>query len=266
MRILSLNTWGGRLHDRLIPCLAEANADVLCLQKMVRTPKAETEWLIYRDHGGELLQRANPFGEVSDALPEHRAIFCPAARGELFDGERPVASEWGLATFIRDTYPVIGQAQDFIHGDFAPDGWGAHPRARNAHAVRLFDDSGGPITIVHLHGLRDLSGKHDTSARDTQTKALTDLITRLARENERLVVCGDFNLLPESAAFTALARLGLTDLVTTRGHADTRTSYYEKQPRFADYLLVTANVAVRHFAVPAIPEVSDHRALVLDIA
>jgi hypothetical protein len=62
----------------------------------------------------------------------------------------------------------------------------------------------------------------------------------------------------------ALADLGLTDLVTSRGLSDTRTSHYRKSPRFADYMLVSGNIAVRHFDAVAQPEVSDHRALLLD--
>jgi len=66
--------------------------------------------------------------------------------------------------------------------------------------------------------------------------------------------------------FDALAELGLTDLVTSRGHKDTRTSHYTKEGRYADYMLVTANVDVVGFDVVEQPEVSDHRALLLDIA
>jgi hypothetical protein len=65
--------------------------------------------------------------------------------------------------------------------------------------------------------------------------------------------------------FAALAELGLTDLITTRGFTDTRTSLYKKTPRFADYMLISANVPIRHFDVVKEPEVSDHCALVLDI-
>jgi endonuclease/exonuclease/phosphatase family metal-dependent hydrolase len=78
-----------------------------------------------------------------------------------------------------------------------------------------------------------------------------------------LIVCGDFNVLPESRLFEALAGLGLKDLVTTRGFHDTRTSHYAKPVRFADYLLVSDEVAVLSFDVVESPEVSDHRPLLL---
>lgn len=266
LRIVSLNVWGGRIHAPLMRYLVAVDADVICLQEVVRTPAAPSDWLVYRDDGVELPQRANLFAEISAALPGHDGFFAPVARGTLFDGERAVPSEFGLATFVRRPLAVVGQVQDFVHGAFSPDGWGPHPRARNAHCFRLFDyDSGFPVTIAQMHGLRDIAGKGDTPARDAQTAALINVIRRVWRGGERLVVCGDFNVLPDNRMFGVLAGLGLTDLVTSRGHTDTRTSYYEKAGRFADYMLVTPDVEIVRFDAVAQPEVSDHRALLLEM-
>ncbi|RST87359.1 endonuclease/exonuclease/phosphatase family protein [Aquibium carbonis] len=266
MRILSLNAWGGRVFEPLLPFLHEMDADVLCLQEVIRTPGMGARWLTYRGDGAELPQRANLFDEVRALLPDHDAGFFPSARGVLHDDGTVHRSEFGLATFTRRSFSVIGQALDFVHGSFSPDGWGAHPRPRNAHGVRLFDpETNEPIAVVHLHGLREPGGKADTPHRRAQAQALVQLIRRVWSPGERLVVCGDFNLLPDSETFATLAALGLTELVTTRGFTDTRTSFYEKDGRFADYLLVTRDVEVRRFEVVAAPEVSDHRPLLLDI-
>lgn len=133
--------------------------------------------------------------------------------------------------------------------------------------VRIFDYAAAQaITIAHMHGLRDPAGKDDTPARLAQAARFADLIDRSRGAGDQLVACGDFNVLPPSATFKTLANLGLTDLVTTRGYTDTRTSLYEKTPRFADYMLVSANVNVRDFDVVREPEVSDHRPFLLDFA
>jgi endonuclease/exonuclease/phosphatase family metal-dependent hydrolase len=266
MRILSLNAWGGKLHSPLMRYLAEVDADVLCLQEIARSPATDAEWLTYRDADVELPQRANLFDEIAAALPGHDGCFCPTARGTLFDGDRPVASEFGLATFVRRSHSVIGQALGFVHGSFSSEGWGPHPRARNAHCIRLFDhDAGTAITIAQMHGLREIGGKNDTPARHAQADALVNLIRQVWPGDERLVVCGDFIVLPDSVTFQVLAELGLTDLVVSRGHTDTRTSHYLKGGRFADYMLVSGEVDVARFDVVERPEVSDHRALLLDI-
>lgn len=266
LRILSLNAWGGRLFTPLMDYLRREDPDVLCLQEVVRTHEASPEWLVYRDKGVELPQRARLFDEIKALFPDHDAFFFPTASGPLFDGERAVSSEFGLATFIRRTYPVLGETAGFVHGQFSPDGWGPHPRARNAHCVRIFDYGGRfPITIAQMHGLRDTGGKEDTPERAAQAEALARMIETVWQSRERLVVCGDFNVLPGSVTFATLARLGLSDLVTGRGFADTRTSHYTKDGRFADYMLVNAAVNVLHFDVVSSPEVSDHRPLFLSV-
>ena len=267
MRIVSLNAWAGRLHGPVMDYLAAVDADVLCLQEVCRTPDARTGWLTYREPGLDLPQRANFFDEVAAILPGHDGVFCPTASGPLYDGDAVLPSQFGLASFVRKSIPVIAQAVDFVHGHYTADGWGAHPRARNAHCLRVVDPAtGNPVTIAQMHGLREVSGKADTPARHAQADALVALIQRVWSGSEPLIVCGDFNVLPDSVTFDALARLGLRDLVTANGFSDTRTSHYAKPGRFADYMLVTADVAVKAFDVVAQPEVSDHRPLLLDIA
>ncbi|MGD9509193.1 MAG: endonuclease/exonuclease/phosphatase family protein [Geminicoccaceae bacterium] len=265
MRILSLNCWGGRVGVSLVDYLRSAQADLLCLQEVVHAPGCPQEWLDYREGGIELPQRANLFQEIVEALPSHVGLFCPAARGDLFDGDRAVATEWGLATFVRRELVVIGQAQGFVHGDYAAGSWGPHPRGRNAHVVRIFDfTTRHAVTVAHMHGLRDPAGKADTAARLVQADRFAALVRAVAGPDEPVIACGDLNVLPGSATFARLGTLGLRDLVTARGETDTRTSLYRKQPRWADYLLVNGRVRVERFEVVAEPEVSDHRPLLLD--
>ena len=264
--IMSLNAWGGRLHDVLVAYLAAAQPDVLCLQEVVVTPDAPADWMIYRDLGAELPQRANLFDEVRSALPSHVAHFCPAARGDLWHGDVAYPSFWGLATFVHKSLPIIGQAQGFVHGGFSPDAYGEHPRSRTGHVVRAYDfERRQSLTIGHMHGLRDLAGKHDTPARAAQARRFAALVRSVAEPGDALVVGGDFNVEPDSETFAILGELGLTDLVRTRGFTDTRTSHYAKPGRYADYMMVNAPLADAEFEVVTAPEVSDHRVLLLRV-
>lgn len=266
MRIICLNGWGGKLHDALASYVRVAAPDVLCLQEVVHTPASEKDWLDYRDGDHVLPQRANFFRDIAEILPDHIATFCPAAQGDLWDGDRVIPSQWGLATFVRRSFPVIGQVQAFVHKSFSPDGYGDHPRSRNAHAVRLYDfQRRWPVSIIHTHGLRDLAGKTDTPERLAQARKLAELVTSVAVPGDRIVLCGDFNVEPDSETFEILAELGLKDLVTGRSHAGTRTSFYKKPGRFADYMLVNDAVDVKRFEVVTDPEVSDHCPLLLEI-
>jgi endonuclease/exonuclease/phosphatase (EEP) superfamily protein YafD len=121
-------------------------------------------------------------------------------------------------------------------------------------------------TLPTTHGLRTEDGKGDNGERDAQAAALARLIRSVWPGGERLVVCGDLNVLPGGRIFQVLGKFGLTDLVTSRGFAGTRTSLYRKPERFADYMLVTPDVRVLGFDVVRQPEVSDHCPLLLHFA
>lgn len=266
MKIMCLNGWGGKLHEPLTAYLKSTSPDVLCLQEVVHSPDTDKDWLTYRDGDHVLPQRANFFRDVAAALPEHTAMFCPAAQGILWDEEHTVASQWGLATFIRKSLPITAQAQGFVHKEFSPHGYGEHPRSRCAHAVRIYDfQRDRSVCIAHMHGLRDLNGKMDTPERIQQAHRLAELVTYVAAPDDAVIVCGDFNVEPTSETFEILGKLGLADLVTTSGFEGTRTSHYLKAGRFADYMLVNEYVEVLEFSVVKEPEVSDHCPLVLTI-
>ena len=263
---MCLNGWGGNLYDPLLPYLIQSNPDILCLQEVIHSPATTKDWLMYRDGDHVLPQRANFFQDIALALPDHLAIFCPAAQGSLWDENTEVSSQWGIATFVRKSFPVIAQIQDFVHQSYSAHGYGQHPRPRNAHAIRVFDyERNRPVCVAHMHGLRDPRGKMDTPERAEQAHKFVSIATRLVESDNALIICGDFNVEPESETLEILSAAGLTDLVTTRTNQGTRSSYYKKSGRYADYMLVNTHVNVLDFNVVFDPEVSDHCPLVLEL-
>ncbi|QYC44155.1 Endonuclease/Exonuclease/phosphatase family protein [Nonomuraea coxensis DSM 45129] len=265
MRITSLNTWGGAMFDELAPWLAGCDADVLCLQEVTCTPTADG-WTRFDDDERSLPQRADLLGDVRARLPRHHALFTACDSGPVHDGEHRVhRQEFGLASFVAPAFPVVGVRSGFVHGEYADHGdrWPSDGRSRVALAVRVFDRRAGRfVTVVNFHGLRDASGKADTPARRAQAERLADLAAGAREKGDLTVVCGDFNVLPGSETFRVLEGLDLVDLVRD---ADTRTSRYPKPVRHASYLLVSEPDAVTRFEIVAAPEVSDHRALTLDL-
>ena len=259
-----MNAWGGALFDELIKWLPDSGADIVCLQEVTRSPGL-TGWTRFEDGERTLPQRADLLHDVRIALPHHEALFLASDSGPVHDdtGGRH-RQDFGLATFVAEQLPVIGVESAFVHGQFVDHvAWSISDRPRIALAVRTVDRAAGrSVSVVQVHGLRDPVGKADTPARLGQAEQLAELVRRVRTPQDLVVVCGDFNLLPDSETFDVLADIGLTDLV---GAADTRTSHYPKPVRHASYLLVSDVAAVERFEILTEPEVSDHRALILDI-
>jgi endonuclease/exonuclease/phosphatase family metal-dependent hydrolase len=88
---------------------------------------------------------------------------------------------------------------------------------------------------------------------------------QLSQSNDISVLCGDFNLEPESETLTILATAGFTELVKAHAFPTTRTSFYKKSDKFADYMLINSFTAVKKFEVINKTEVSDHCPLFLHI-
>lgn len=236
------------------------------MQEVIHSPQSPKDWLTYRDGAHVLPQRANFFRDVCEALPDHVATFCPAAQGELWDEASSVPSQWGLATFVHKSLPIISQAQGFVHKDFSPVGYGDHPRSRSAHGVRVYSyEQERAISVTHMHGLRDLAGKMDTVERQAQAHRLLQLSQQVTEPDDLAVICGDFNVDIGSETLAILSAANMTELVTHHGYKPTRNSQYKKSGRYADYMLVNDLDAVRRFEVIYDPEVSDHCPLVLEI-
>lgn len=267
MRIVSLNAWGGQLWPALAPWLGEIEADLFCLQEVIRMPGPAPEWHVYEDPNRRIDQRSNLVADISGELSAHQAFFAPAVRGPVTDAKgNRLISEHGIASWISRQLAVIEVHQTFIYGAYRAEGWGPEPYPRAVQLFRIADEGGRTALIMQFHGIRQQVGKGDTPERHQQAENAQAILSQHMRDGEPTILMGDFNLLPDSAFFPTMAELGLHDLVTGRGHTDTRTSLYTKPVRFADYLLVNDAVTVDAFDVPAQPEVSDHRPLILDLS
>ena len=84
-------------------------------------------------------------------------------------------------------------------------------------------------------------------------------------KNERnIILAGDFNLNPDTQSIKMIEEFSLKNLIKEFSITDTRTSFYKKENRFADYIFVSPDICVKNFKV--LPdEVSDHAPLYLEI-
>ncbi len=141
-------------------------------------------------------------------------------------------------------------------------------RATNVVMQWLFLESveGKKVLITNLHGLWEQSIKGDTVLKLEQSKRIIKVLQYLkTRFESEIIMVGDFNLLPSTESIRMIELFGLRNLITEYGIVDTRTEYYKKELRYADYVFVSSGITVNTFKV--LPDVvSDHAPLQLNFS
>jgi endonuclease/exonuclease/phosphatase family metal-dependent hydrolase len=244
MKILSLNTWGGRAgHKEVLDFLKKhKEVDVFCLQEIWQGGEEKArEWSENMD--------TTMFDGISDVLPEYTGYFRPHW-GDFF----------GLAIFVKKNLNLKEEGEVFVfrNKENIHDAWSSkHPR--NLQYVTIETPS-GLRTILNLHGLWTGKDKDDNEDRIIQSKNILAFIKNISNP---VILCGDFNLSPETKSLKMFTESGLRDLINEFGITSTRSSHYKKPVKFADYVFVSKEIEINDFKV--LPdEVSDHLALIVD--
>ena len=252
MKLISLNTWGGRAGKEKLLAFFEKNKDVdiFCLQEIWSAPYEHLEG---RVAGGLDLNHSEimVYGmqEISAILDNHTAYFKPHH-----------LDNYGLMILVKKDLDVIAEGDVFVYKEkgHIPEGdIGFH--ARNVQYITIQSPKGSRI-ILNFHGLWNGGGKGDSDDRLLQSDRIIEFMKTLS---DPFLICGDFNLLPDTESLKKLEDFGLRNLIKEYGIVSTRTSFYKKENKFADYALINEGVEVKDFKV--LPdEVSDHSPLYLD--
>ena len=259
MRIISLNTWGGRAGRGLISSFFKKygdTTDVFCLQEMW---SAAYENLEGKNAGGVPMRyediMVTGVRDISAILPNHKSFFRP----HLLDN-------YGLFMLVNKNLPLIEEGEVFVHKQkgYIPEG-DAGNHARNIQYITVSTEA-GPITVINFHGLwtnvGEGKGKRDNKDRLEQSEKILEFTTRLKNQ---FVLCGDFNLLPDTESIKKFEKAGLRNLIREFGITSTRTSFYTKPVKFADYAFLSKELDLKNFRV--LPdEVSDHAPLYIEVS
>ncbi|MFA6227231.1 MAG: endonuclease/exonuclease/phosphatase family protein [Candidatus Paceibacterota bacterium] len=253
MKIVSLNTWGGLAGKDLLLSFFEKyrnEVDIFCLQEIWAGPYKKLDGQVV---GGRNLEHdkimINGKQEISRILPNYTAYFRP----HLMD-------HYGLLMLIKKDLEVLEEGEVFVHKEkgHIPEGDVGH-HARNIQYIKI-DTEKGSRTVINFHGLWNGKGKGDSEDRLLQSDKIVDFIKKASSP---VVLCGDFNLLPETESLNKFEKIGLRNLIKENNIKSTRTSLYTKPEKYADYIFTSKDIKVEDFKV--LPEeVSDHNALLLD--
>lgn len=251
MKLITLNTWGGKAGKEKLLGFFEKykDIDIFCLQEMWSAPHDFGK----RQAGGvdlnyeQIMTRG--VQEIAGVLPLHTSYFHPH-----------VSDNFGLQMLVKKDLRVVEDGDIFVYkhkGHMSEEDLGNH--ARNIQYVTL-ETASGLVTAINFHGLWNGQGKGDSEDRVNQSKNILNFVSGLSND---FILCGDFNLLPDTKSLKMIEEHGLRDLIKEYGITSTRTSFYTKTERYADYIFTTKGISIKEFKV--LPEeVSDHSALLLE--
>ncbi len=245
MKIVSLNAWGGILYRPLLEFLKqeEKDTDIFCLQELLFGEKVVI---------GEAGERHNLCAEILALLPNFRLYPMYAPIGTQFQG-RSLGIRLGQGIFVRKDIEVLGSGE---LRTYAPESEVAKILAitltGNFNYVKI-RSANRELLIGNLHGLWQQEGKIDTAHRLAQSRILLQFLDSI---DIPVVFCGDFNMRPDTKSMSLLESR-LCNLVKDRGITSTRSEFYRKPEKFADYVLISRELEVEKFDVSSV-SVSDH--------
>jgi endonuclease/exonuclease/phosphatase family metal-dependent hydrolase len=253
MKLITLNTWGGRAGNENLLNFFRAHkdgVDIFCLQEIWSAPYDHLEGA---SAGGKDIQHNAilVYGkqEISRILSDYQTIFHPHH-----------LDNYGLISSVKKSIPIKSSGDVFVHKDrgFVPLGDVGH-HARNIQYV-TFTLNAKTATVINFHGLWNGKGKTDSEDRIEQSKKIIEFLKEIKGE---VVLCGDFNLLPDTESIKMFEEYGFRNLISEYRITSTRTALYTKQEKFADYIFVSNGIHVNEFKV--LPDVvSDHSPLFID--
>lgn len=256
MQLISLNILAGQVYEPLKQFLMQQaeQTDFFCFQE------------VYDSKSLEIIDnyiRSNIFSELAAWLPDFQGYF--AVDMENFEGHSGVSM--GLAIFVKKNVSVDSQGQIFVHGQknqMAPID--VEPPT-NMQYLR-FITNGRKFTIANIHGIVYPGTKLDTPDRLMQSVRIDEFL--LVEPGEK-ILCGDFNLMPNTQSIALIEAIGMRDLIkdynimTTRSELDHAKYRLDDRQYFADFTFVSPGVKVLNFEVPNIV-VSDHLPMKLEFA
>jgi endonuclease/exonuclease/phosphatase family metal-dependent hydrolase len=266
LKLEALNIWGGRVYQPLMEHMQkQAQAvDIFCFQEVYST---QSDRISTREITGpdgshqptnDYPARANIYEELKQALPEFHGYYYSSQDRYDIHGPVDYPLSFGLAMFVKKTIQIEAEGDLFVYrAKNSVVGTDNVTIGRNLQYIQ-FRRNSKHFTIVSLHGLWNGKGKTDSLERFEQSRKIKAFLENVSGAK---ILCGDFNLLPDTQSL-ALLEQEMRNLVKEYSVTSTRSQFYKKSDKFADYILVSPEVIVEEFKVLE-EEVSDHLPLLL---
>jgi exonuclease III len=253
MKLISLNIWGGIVYEPLINFIKNhsEDTDIFCFQEVLF---GDTPDFTEINKG-----RINIFKEISDILSDFDSV----KRITIVDhlNSEPIDFSGGQAIFIRKNIKIRDMGEMYCY-DKLPHNTNKGGKWTGSVQWIEFSLNDSNFIISNLHGLwqQDTFGA-DTPERLTQSKKIKDFLNT---KHGKKIICGDFNLNPHGNSISILEE-GMINLININNINLTRSSFYLKQNKCSDYILISPDIQIKDFKLLK-DEVSDHLPLFLDFS
>ena len=242
MKIIQLNIWGGKLGKQIIEILQKETPDLVCFQEVIVFPAGKEGDLFF-----STLEKFKQAGDFAHSF--FSPVFGFSYMKQKADFGNAILSmhpfQETKAVFTRKEYI---DDQEMLDGDF---------NIRNLQHVTL-KVGGENLNVLNHHGHHLHEHKNGDVETVRQCKIIADYVQAL---QGKTVLCGDFNLAPESSSLSELNMLLVNQCIRTKV-STTRTSLTHKA-EVCDYIFTSSNIEVKRFDVLT-DIASDHKALVLE--
>lgn len=243
MKIIQLNIWGGKLGLQVVDFLKKEKPDFVCMQE-VNDLKGRAGYKFF-----------STLEEIRDKSGFEYSAMSASYSSRYMEREL----EYGNA--ILSNYKILSSKTVFTRGEYRrnfdiekDDG-----NIRNLQIAKVATDS-GEINFLNHHGHHIQDSKLGDDETVRQMRVIAGAIEKL---NGPVILCGDFNLSPESDSIKIIEEK-LTNLSVKYGLKNTYNQFGTSSA-VCDYIFINDSVNISDFRM-ADEIVSDHNALILEFS
>jgi endonuclease/exonuclease/phosphatase family metal-dependent hydrolase len=262
MKLLSLNVaLFEENNDLLNSFISNQNADFLCLQEVTKQidPTAKSELVSKNTIDSASSGLTHEFFAPIWVLSKFEKHNFHGKDHFLFDIQGNV--EFG--NYTKSKYPITKGQNIFVQNHFSyVTDWSNWPEEdyRGFQVTDILVE-GKELRLINYHGIwsRDKKGTE-------KTKEACETIKEFALSaNEAVIICGDFNLFPDTNSIELLNQefINLCNEYNIQSTRPETNELSNTSRNIVDYIFVNKNVQVTNFEVIK-SDVSDHLPLVID--
>lgn len=258
IKLLSLNvSLFDENNDRVADFLKRTNPDIVCLQEVTR--KVQETVL------DEFVSKA-AIDKATNKLPY--SFYAPNwvfkdFRQKNFHGRKIFEHHFGglieAGNYIKSKFEITDAQGIFVQGHFSyvTDWQGSlmHP-GEEPRMVEFADIilNKKKLRVINYHGIWSKDKKDSKTKIDASKKLL-----KLAHVDYPVIICGDFNLFPDTESIKILNRkfLNLLDKFNIKTTRPEHNELNHEKRNIVDYIFISKNIKVNKFEVIK-TDVSDH--------